>query len=139
MRVEPRKRQRIFVSSSQQVHKFIWKLIASMQPFDQEKEHLFVIGVSRHYRVKYVDHVSMGTLHGTIAGTREIFRNAIHLGASAIFLIHNHPSGSVNPSKEDITMTKRIQEAGKLLNIELVDHLIVTEKMYYSFADEGKI
>jgi DNA repair protein RadC len=139
MRVEPKRGQRVFISGSQQVYKFIWKLIAAMQPFDQEKEHLFVIGVSRNYLVKYVDHVSMGSMHGTIAAPREIFRNAIHLGASAIFLVHNHPSGSVAPSKEDIAMTKRIMEAGKLLNIEVVDHLIVVENGYYSFADEGEL
>jgi DNA repair protein RadC len=93
--------------------------------------------VTRAYRVKYVDHVSMGTMHGTMAGPSEIFRNAIHLGASAIFLAHNHPSQLVEPSNEDIAMTKLIVEAGKILKIDVVDHLIVSGEGYYSFADEG--
>ena len=84
--------------------------------------------VTRAYRVKYVDHVSMGTMHGTMAGPSEIFRNAIHLGASAIFLAHNHPSQLVEPSNEDIAMTKLIVEAGKILKIDVVDTLLYQEK-----------
>ena len=88
MVVEPMKGQRVAMEGSEQVYKFVWSLIAAMQPFDQEKEHLFVIGLNRMHGVKYVDHVSMGGMHGMVVGPREIFRNAIHLGASAIILCH---------------------------------------------------
>ncbi|MGP8216885.1 MAG: JAB domain-containing protein [Bacteroidia bacterium] len=127
------------MNGSEQVYKFVWAHIAAMQPFDQEKENLFVIGLTSAHRVKYIDHVSMGTMHGTMAGPREIFRNAIHLGASSIVLCHNHTSHSVLPSKQDIEMTRCITQAGKLLKIEVVDHLIVSGEGYYSFADEGEL
>jgi DNA repair protein RadC len=137
MIVETTKGQKIIMKGSKEVYRFIWELIIAMQPFDRDKEHLFVIGINRAFHVKYLDHVAMGTMHETIAGPREIFRNAIHLGASAIILAHNHPSGSIIPSKEDIAMTKRLKEAGDLLNIKVVDHLIVAEEGYFSITDEG--
>jgi len=139
MVIETDRKQKLIINGSQKAYKFIWSFITAMQSFDQDKEHLFVIGVTRTYRVKYVDHVSMGGMHGTVAAPREIFRNAIHLGASAIFLCHNHPSNSVLPSNEDIAMTKRIIQAGKILRIDVIDHLIVSGEGYYSFADEGKL
>ncbi|MGP8217487.1 MAG: JAB domain-containing protein, partial [Bacteroidia bacterium] len=89
------KGQKVVMNGSEQVYKFVWSLIAAMQPFDRDKEHLFVIGLNRMHRVKYVDHVSMGSMHGMMVGPREIFRNAIHLGASSIILCHNHPSADV--------------------------------------------
>jgi DNA repair protein RadC len=139
MVVEPKKGQKVVINGSKQAYKFVWSVIDAMQPGDKDKEHLFVIGVTGAYRVRYFDHVSMGTMEGTIAGAREIFRNAIRLGASSIILAHNHPSGSVSPSKRDMETTKVVAEAGKFLNIKLVDHLIVSDEGYYSFADEGRL
>jgi DNA repair protein RadC len=137
MVVAQERRHKTIMKGSEQVYKFVWSHIAVMHLFDQEKEHLFVIGLTSAHRLKYVDHVSMGTMEGTIAGPREIFRNAISHGASSIILAHNHPSGSVKPSKQDLAMTKRIAAAGRLLNIKLVDHVIVSGEGYYSFTDEG--
>lgn len=139
MIVQVEKDKKIILGGSRQVYKFIWGFIDSMPLFDKEKEHLYVIGVSRSYRIRYVDWVAMGTMHGLVAGPREIFRNAVHLGASAIILAHNHPSNSVIPSKEDIIMTNNMVKAGRILNINVIDHLIVSAEGYYSFADEGKL
>ena len=126
-------------NGSKQVYKIIWNLIKSMEPFDRDKEHFFAIGINRAYCMRYIDHVSTGTMHGTIAEPREVFRNAIHLGASCIILVHNHPSGSLIPSKPDIKVTKELTQAGKLLKIEVIDHVIVSSEGYYSFSDEGKL
>lgn len=136
MLIQIKKQDKTEINSSRDVYTFVWKLISAMQKFDQDKEHLFVLGLNRSHYVKYIDHVSMGTMYATIAGPSEIFRNAIYLGASAIIICHNHPSGSLSPSKEDILMTKRLMEAGKLLNIEVVDHLIISEEGFYSIGDE---
>ncbi len=139
MVVKPKKGQKIFCNGSKQIYKIIWGLIKVMQPFDKDKEHFFVIGVNRAYLMRYIDHVSTGTIHGTIAEPREVFRNAIHLGASCIILAHNHPSGSLIPSRPDIKVTKELVEAGKILKIEVIDHVIVSSEGYYSFSDEGEI
>lgn len=83
--------------------------------------------------------ISLGGITGTVADPRIVFRRAIELGATAIVLGHNHPSGSLRPSGPDLELTEKWAEAGKMLDIQVVDHLIVSERGYFSFADEGKI
>jgi DNA repair protein RadC len=83
--------------------------------------------------------VSSGGLSGTIADCRLIFKSAIYKLASSIILVHNHPSGNNKPSQSDINLTKKMVEAGKLLDVSVLDHLIVAENRYFSFADEGLI
>ena len=83
--------------------------------------------------------ISLGGITGTVADPRIVFRRALEVGATAIILAHNHPSGSLRPSTADLDLTEKWASAGKMLDIEVVDHLIVSEKGYFSFADEGKI
>lgn len=89
----------------------------------------------------YIDHVklSSGGINGTVVDVRLIIKASVERMATAIVLCHNHPSGSVKPSDEDISITKRIQEATKIMDIRLNDHLIIGNTKYYSFADEGII
>ncbi len=81
--------------------------------------------------------VSQGTLSASLVHPREVFRVAIHLGAAAILIAHNHPSGNVSPSDEDRTITKRLAQAGELLGVRLLDHVIFTDSESYSFADHN--
>lgn len=84
-------------------------------------------------------HLSQGGISGTVADIKLIFTHALLCGASAMICIHNHPSGSMKPSEADIEITKKIKESGKILDIVLLDHLILTKNSYYSFADEGRL
>lgn len=79
--------------------------------------------------------VSRGTVDSTIAQPAIIFRDAIRLGASRVILVHNHPSGCAEPSHADILMTKRLRQAGELLDITLLDHIVVASDAWYSFAE----
>lgn len=81
--------------------------------------------------------VSTGGVAGTIADPKLIFMAALGANASAIILSHNHPSGNLQPSQQDLSLTKKIAEGGKILDIRVLDHLIITTEGYYSFADEG--
>ncbi|MEJ2883060.1 RadC family protein [Pedobacter sp. GR22-6] len=90
----------------------------------------FVIG-------KYL--ISKGGLAGTVADPKIIFKVALENNAANIILAHNHPSGNVKPSSQDINITKKLVEAGKMLDLFILDHLIITNKKYYSFGDEGLI
>jgi DNA repair protein RadC len=83
--------------------------------------------------------LSQGGTSGTVADVKLIFTHALLCGASAIICVHNHPSGCLVPSEADHFITKKIKDSGKMLDIELLDHLILTSKGYYSFADEGMI
>ena len=88
---------------------------------------------------KYIgeDEISKGTVNQTIAMPREVFRKAIDLGASSIILAHNHPSGDVRPSMDDINLTRRMADAGKILGVNVLDHFVVGHNSYYSFKENG--
>jgi DNA repair protein RadC len=81
--------------------------------------------------------ISQGGISGTIIDVRIIYATALQCGASAIILSHNHPSGRLAPSDADKAITKKVKEAGKLFDIAVLDHLIITKDNYFSFADEG--
>lgn len=81
--------------------------------------------------------ISQGGISGTVTDVRMIMKNAIECLASGIIVCHNHPSGNLNPSESDSKITQKIKEAGNLMDIQLLDHLIISDKEYYSFADNG--
>ena len=81
----------------------------------------------------------MGTLNMSIIHPREIFKEAYLLSSSSIICLHNHPSGSVAPSEEDFNVTRNLIDAGKLLGIEVVDHIIISNNEYYSFFENNKM
>jgi DNA repair protein RadC len=81
--------------------------------------------------------ISLGTLTATLVHPREVFRPAIHDGASTVIVVHNHPSGNPEPSRHDRDLTGRLVEAGTLLGIKVTDHVIIGDGTYYSFAAHG--
>jgi len=106
---------------------------------DLKHEEFYVLYLNRNGKVLTHRHVSSGGVNGTVADIKIILKHAIELLASAIIAVHNHPSGNLRPSQADIDMTKKIKNAAALLDINLLDHLIVGDKSYYSFADEGAL
>lgn len=104
-----------------------------------DHEEFYVIYLNRANRVQAVEQISKGGLSGTVADGKVIFRKALHYGSSAIILSHNHPSGALHPSDSDKTLTKSLVSFGKLVDIQVLDHLIVSGNNYFSFADEGII
>jgi DNA repair protein RadC len=83
--------------------------------------------------------ISSGGLSGTVADPKIIFGKALALRASAMVLVHNHPSGNNTPSQSDINLTQNLKEAGKFLDLPILDHIIVAGNRYYSFADSGRL
>jgi DNA repair protein RadC len=104
---------------------------------DLPHEEFWVIMLNRSNRILKKHKISLGGVHGTVADPKIIFKAALEELASGIIVAHNHPSGNLTPSQQDIDLTKKLKESGKLLEIQLLDHLIVAGKNYYSFADEG--
>lgn len=102
-------------------------------------ESCFIILLNRANNVTGYAKISQGGICGTIVDKKLICKYAIDALASAVILVHNHPSGNLNPSREDENLTKATREALRLFDIHLLDHLIITEEGYYSFADEGKV
>ncbi len=100
-------------------------------------EEFRVIYLNRANKIIGDKQISVGGVTGTVADPKIIFRKGIELLACSIVLAHNHPSGNLRPSKADIDLTKKMKEAGKLMEIDVIDHIIVTDNGYYSFADDG--
>ena len=96
-----------------------------------------VLYLNRGNKVIAIYELSTGGLTGTVADPRLVYVTALKLNATAIILSHNHPSGNLNPSNADKMLTEKIKAAGKMLDIHVSDHIILTSEAYFSFADEG--
>jgi DNA repair protein RadC len=128
--LEPMERERI--AGSAQVH-------AMMRPLleDLTHEEFWLVLLDRGLRVLDKCRVSQGGMHGTVADPKIIFRIALERKASALVLCHNHPSGQLRPSEEDLQLTRKLREAGTVLDILVADHVIIALGGFYSFADNG--
>ena len=106
-----------------------------------DREHFIVLLVNRKNEVIGINTVSVGSLIGSVVSPREVFKPAILSNAAAIIGAHNHPSGDPKPSAEDRALTERLYQAGKLLDIPVLDHIIIGDgnTAYFSFADNGKL
>jgi DNA repair protein RadC len=112
-----------------------------MQPhlLDLPHEEFWVVLLNRANVVIKRVQISAGGVAGTVADPKLIFKTALEHLASAVILVHNHPSGNLTPSSADRELTRKLKEAGSLLEIPVLDHLILTDTQYYSFADEGAL
>lgn len=104
---------------------------------DIPHEAFWIILLNRANRVIKKHQISQGGVAGTVADPKIIFKVAVEELASGIILAHNHPSGNLTASQADLDLTKKLKESGKLLDIQVLDHLILADKKYFSFADEG--
>ena len=102
-------------------------------------EQFKILFLNQSFKVLGLYEMSSGGISGTVIDIRLIFSAALKANATNIMIAHNHPSGSLKPSDADKFYTKKIKEAGDLLDIKLLDHLIITSESYYSFADEGAL
>jgi DNA repair protein RadC len=106
---------------------------------DLPNEEFWVLLLNRANRVIRKKKISEGGLSGTVADPRIIYKLAVEDLACSIIVAHNHPSGNLTASQNDIELTRRLREAGKVMEIQLLDHLIIAGHKYFSFADEGLI
>lgn len=104
---------------------------------DLAHEEFWILFLNRSNKVISRMKLSQGGISGTVTDVRMVMKKAIEYLASGIIVCHNHPSGNLNPSESDSKITSKIKEAGNLMDIQLLDHLIVSDKDYYSFADNG--
>lgn len=106
---------------------------------DESYEQFWILLLNRANKIIEKHCISEGGLTGTVADPRKIFKRALEKNAVAMVLCHNHPSGNIQPSEADIKLTKKLVEAGKLIDIDVLDHIIIGSEKFFSFADEGLI
>jgi len=132
-KVKPSERKQIQRSSdSYEIFKEIWN--------HDNMEHVetsFLLLLNRANKVLGWCKISSGGVAGTVVDKKVVFQLALNANASFIILAHNHPSGNLRPSNADIQITKELKEGGKLLDLHIIDHLILTSEGYFSMADEG--
>lgn len=131
----PRLCKDIRLTSSQAVYEFIienWDL-STIQLYEEFK----VIYLNRHNNVLGVYTISRGGIAGTVVDPKLVFAVALKVAASSLILVHNHPSGNLQPSEADKSITNRLKQAGELLEVNVLDHVIISDSSYYSFSDEN--
>jgi len=124
--------ERVIIKSSQTAYEVLKAHLS-----DLPHEEFWMLLLNRANAVLKAECISKGGINATLVDARLVFKPAILHNASSIVLAHNHPSGNLRASDEDIKLTKKLREAGKLFDITVFDHIIVGENNYYSFADEG--
>ena len=125
-------RERPRVTCSRDAYNAIAALLS-----DLHHEEFWLLLLNKANEVFTRERLSTGGMAGTVVDVKLLFKTALDARASAVIAIHNHPSGSLQPSQADIDLTRRLKKAGELLDLPLLDHLIISERGYYSFADEG--
>ncbi|MFH1014010.1 MAG: JAB domain-containing protein [Thermoplasmatota archaeon] len=132
-------KEKIDINAPGNVAEIFQKILATENEIDREKEHFWAVGITTRNTIKYIELVSLGTLEASLVHPRETFRLAILKAASRIIVAHNHPSETLAPSEEDIKITKRLVDAGNIIGITVLDHVIVTKGGYTSMHEQGYI
>lgn len=104
---------------------------------NEVKEHFFTVHLDGKNRILCLDLVSVGSLNQSIVHPREVFKTSLSTSAASLLLVHNHPTGDPTPSAEDIAITRRLKEAGEIIGIKVLDHVIVGTEGYLSFVERG--
>ncbi|CAM2990615.1 hypothetical protein DRF59_10725 [Chryseobacterium flavum] len=124
--------KKIFISNSNDAY-----LALKSQLSDLRTEEFWAIFLNNNNKAIHISQLTNGGISQSIVDVRILFKTALDHFSTGIIIAHNHPSGSLRPSREDINITQKIDEAGKTLNIQLLDHIIVTQDSYFSFSDAG--
>ncbi len=128
--------QKIKLLKADDVYRIMQEILIREDKIDIDKEHFWMIGLEANYRILYIELVSMGSVTATVE-PMNVYRVAVMKGAVYVIMVHNHPTGEVHASEEDKDMTDRLIQVGRILNIQAIDHLIISPKTFLSFADIG--
>ena len=137
MNIKLAKSQKIKIGSSDDIYSIMQSVLMREERIDRDREHFWTICLDNAYRITNIEMVSMGTVNQVLVQPMEVFSIPLQKRAVKIVMIHNHPSGEIKPSKRDKDITDRLIQIGLMLKMPILDHLIITEKSFYSFADSG--
>lgn len=132
------KARKVTIKSPDAVADILHAVLRAEGEIDRDKEHFWVVGLNTRNVIQYVELVSLGTLNASLFHPREVFRFAVLKGVASLIVGHNHPSGDITPSDDDIALTRRLVEAGRVLGIEVLDHVIIGgANSWTSFKGQG--
>lgn len=133
MDIKLAKHDKRYIESTDDVYSIMQRVLLRENKIDQEKEHLWIIGMNQRGYILYIELIALGSYKAVNIEPMNVFRVAVMKNASRVILVHNHPSGSLTPSEDDKDTTDRLIQVARILNIELTDHLIITPRSYISF------
>lgn len=125
------------VTDPESIYKMLKSYFKSQDGIDRKKEHFFVIHLDARNKIQFLELVSIGILNASLVHPREVFCRAVRDCSSQIILAHNHPSGDIEPSQEDIATTRRLVQAGEILGIKVLDHVIYAQGAFCSLSEQG--
>ena len=129
--------EKIKILNSDDLYHVMQRILLRENKIDQNREHFWIVGLESNNRILFIELISLGTVNRTIVEPMEVFSLALQKRAVNIILCHNHPSGSLQPSTKDKDVTDRLIQAGRIVNMPVLDHLIISERSYLSFEDNG--
>jgi len=127
--------KKIRILNSDDVFDIMQKVLLRENKIDRDKEHFWIIGLNVASKILFIELVCMGSVKAATVEPMNVFRVSVMKNAVKVILVHNHPSGDLTPSKDDKGLTDRLIQVGKILGIEVTNHLIITPKSFLSFAD----
>ena len=129
--------QKIKILCSDDIYGIMQKILLRENKIDRNREHFWTISLDNANKILNIELVSMGSATKTVVEPMEVFSIPLQKRAVRVILVHNHPSGEITPSKADMDITDRLIQAGRILQTPVLDHLIITEKTFFSFKDVG--
>ncbi|MFK7798395.1 MAG: JAB domain-containing protein [Aureispira sp.] len=135
MNIKLSKADKKILIAPKDIYSVMQKILLQATPIHQNKEHFWILGLANNNKLLFVELVSLGSVNKTIVEPMEVYSPAIRQRAVKIVLCHNHPSGSLKPSEEDCDITDRLIQVGRIVNIPVVDHLIISTTSYLSFVE----
>ncbi|PZF74380.1 JAB domain-containing protein [Taibaiella soli] len=138
MNVRLSKEQKVTILNQDDIYKVMQQILLRENKIRRNQEHFWVVGLNTTNKILFAELVALGATDIVQVKPPEVFRMGIYKLATKVILVHNHPSGEVSkPSKADIDLTDRLYKAGKIVLIEVLDHLVISETSYYSFQEKG--
>ena len=123
------------ITGSREVGEIFRSILNAESEIDRNKEHFWVMGLSVSNTILYIELATLGIVSSTVIAPREVYRQAIMKGVSRIIVCHNHPSAKPQPSDIDNETTKVLKQSGEIIGIDLLDHIIISNNDYYSYAE----
>ena len=139
MNVRLTKEQKIKVLNANDIYAIMQQVLLRENKVRRNQEHFWVVGLDNQNKILFIELIGLGATNRVSADPPDVFRMAIYKLAVKMVLVHNHPSGVLEPSQQDKDFTDRMLKVGKLISIEVIDHLVITEEDYTSFANKGII
>ena len=139
MNIQLTDEQKVKVYSDRELYTVMRQILLRDNEIDQNKEHFWVCGLATNSILLYIELVTLGSLRQTIVEPMDVFSWALQKRVDKIILVHNHPSGELKPTPGDLDLTDRLIQVGKIVNIPVVEHLIISVEGYYSFSRGGDI